>query len=664
MKKFLFLLSMIVMATTSCTDSGSDDGFTDIPGQNNGNGTIPNKITCQPNEIMYTTKYDCIIEKEFVGKKGFGKTDATVCVESVYENDYGYIRFNNDVTQIPAGAFADCASLESIYLPDGIKTVGKNAFDGCYNLSAIISINSDERNNHKALIIDGCLYATALAGVEEYTVPAGVTKIASSAFSGNSHIKKVVIPEGVKEIEAGAFEDCENLRHLTIPNSLTIFGGHLFTGTCNNDITFEISYNHPSFTTYTTSDSQKLESLSRRDYIIINTLIDGVGYVLFTDNHIPYEAFRGYGNLTSVTVGNNVTSIGSYLFVDCINLTSVTIGDGISVIKSNVFSGRGLGNCLAKIVISNKVTTIEECAFESLRSLTNFTIPSSVTDIGYGAFRNCASLTSITIPNGVTDIERYTFEDCSSLANITIPNSVTSIDSYAFHNCTAISEITIPNSVTSIDSYAFKGCTSLVSVTMPKYLTRINEGIFRDCTSLKKITIPNNVAEIGRYAFYNCCGLTNIAIPDSVTKIEENAFVKCSSLTNISIPNSVTEIGNTAFYGCSSLTSINIPDGIKTINASTFYGCTSLSTITIPTSVTSIDAYAFYNCANLKEIYCKPTTPPALYSSDLYDVTDTFTNFDYSQFEGTIYVPRKSVYTYRTTAGWSSYSRKISGNDF
>ena len=104
--------------------------------------------------------------------------------------------------------------------------------------------------------------------------------------------------------------------------------------------------------------------------------------------------------LTSVTIGNGVSSIGGLAFNLC-NLTSVTIPDS--------------------------VTSIGGVAFESCGSLINVTIANGVTSIGDSAFDNCTGLTSVTIPDSVTSIGDWAFSSCSSLTSVTIPDSVTSI---------------------------------------------------------------------------------------------------------------------------------------------------------------------------------------------------------------------------------------------
>lgn len=277
-------------------------------------------LVCQDNEILYTTKYNYVIEKDFSGAIGFGDSDATYCVESAYPETYGYLRFNNDVTKIPDNAFDGCASVEVIYLPSGVESVGKNAFKACTALHSIISTNSVD--NNRALVIDGCLCAVAPAKLEEYTIPAGVTKIGAGAFSGCKTLQRVIIPEGVVEIEEGAFEDCENLSYLEIPNSLTTFGGDVITGECNEDFSLYVNPDHPNILTYTTSDNQPI-TLHRYDNVLSEGFDNGVGIVFYFVPEISSNQFYKRETLTSVTIPEVITEIGYGAFRDCTSLADV-----------------------------------------------------------------------------------------------------------------------------------------------------------------------------------------------------------------------------------------------------------------------------------------------------------------------------------------------------
>ena len=213
--------------------------------------------------------------------------------------------------------------------------------------------------------------------------------------------------------------------------------------------------------------------------------ISGTGrmtdWVMYS-SYAPWNSYRG--NITSVIIGNGVTSIGSLAFYNCTGLTSVAI--------------------------PNSVTSIGYRAFYKCTGLTSVTIPNSVTKIGDGAFWGCSGLTSIEIPNSVTSIGGFAFEACYGLTSVTIPNSVTSIGQYAFSNCTGLTSIEIPNSVTSIGNDAFYNCSGLTSITIPDSITYIGSETFYGCSGLTSVTIPNSVTSIGDGAFWNCTGLTSI----------------------------------------------------------------------------------------------------------------------------------------------------------
>ena len=77
---------------------------------------------------------------------------------------------------------------------------------------------------------------------------------------------------------------------------------------------------------------------------------------------------------------------------------------------------------ITTVTIGDSVTSIGNGAFNDCIALRSVTIPNSVTSIGGGAFNNCPSLTSVTIPDNVTGIGDYAFNDCFGLASLTIGN--------------------------------------------------------------------------------------------------------------------------------------------------------------------------------------------------------------------------------------------------
>ncbi len=355
--------------------------------------------------------------------------------------------------------------------------------------------------------------------------------------------------------------------------------------------------------------------------------------------------------LTSVTIPNSVTNIGSSAFNGCTSLKKVNYtGDvrgwlSINMIgeySNPIYYSRNLyinDALLTDLVIPNGVTEISY-SFAYDTCITSVTIPNNVTSIGEEAFDGCTGLTSVvwnakkcggwssvyyspfysargnitsfTFGNEVDSIPSYLCSGMSNLTSITIPNSVTIIGEYAFEGCTNIQKFTFPANLTTIGYYALKGCTSLTSVVwnvkniadfsfdkMPFYNSYYKIDLRSQITSF---TFGDEVECIPANLCYGMSKLTSITIPNSVTSIGEKAFNHCTGLTSVTIGNGVTSIGKYAFYNCTGLTSVTIGNSVTSIGSSILYGCTSLTAITIGSSVTRIEENAFKTCTGLKKV--------------------------------------------------------------
>ena len=77
-------------------------------------------------------------------------------------------------------------------------------------------------------------------------------------------------------------------------------------------------------------------------------------------------------------------------------------------------------NCssLTSVTIGNSVTTIGWNAFSNCSSLTSVTIPNSVTTIGNEAFSGCTNLQKVHIGDSVKAIGEYAFDNCTNITQI------------------------------------------------------------------------------------------------------------------------------------------------------------------------------------------------------------------------------------------------------
>ncbi len=216
---------------------------------------------------------------------------------------------------------------------------------------------------------------------------------------------------------------------------------------------------------------------------------------------IGSTTFTARNNLTSISIGTNVTSIGIRLLYRSYSVTAITVDTnnrayssvaGVLFNKSQTtLIEYPLGKA-GSYTIPNSVTSIERLAFEDCPRLTNVTIPSSVTSIGNAAFDQCSGLTSVTLPDSITSIPESAFCNCTGLRSVSIPNSVTSIGVAAFLNCASLTSVTLPDSVTSLDSYAFCSCHSLTTIALGTGVTSLADWVFADCPSLASVCFLGN----------------------------------------------------------------------------------------------------------------------------------------------------------------------------
>ena len=344
--------------------------------------------------------------------------------------------------------------------------------------------------------------------------------------------------------------------------------------------------------------------------------------------------------MTSITIPNSVTSIGSYAFELCTGLKAVNISDLSAWCKIDFVGYKSNPLYYAN---SLKLNGIE---------VTDLVIPDDITQIKNLAFQYCKSLTSVTIPNSVTSIGSYAFNGCSGLIeiNYNAANCISPDSEPAFNDCTNLKTINIGVGVNKIGPSMFYCCDSLKEVNISDLSAwlKIDFGslfsnplyyantLKLNGTEITDLVIPNDITQIKGYAFYNCKCLTSITIHNSVNSIVLSAFEGCSGLkevnisdlsawckidfrsiplyfaytlklngtevTDLVIPNDITQIKQFAFIGCTSLSSVSIPNSVTSIDYCAFEHCTNLTSITIPNSVTNIGSGAFSVCKSLKEV--------------------------------------------------------------
>lgn len=457
-----------------------------------------------------------------------------------------------------------------------------------------------------------------------------VVSIAGRAFNASKTLTAVYVPSTVKDIGDSAFFGCNNLDRVSIQGGNLKIGNRAFAG-CRSLKRVVFNGAAAELGDYAFWHCSKIA-------IYYTQNVTAIGECAFIGSGLSGELdLRGVKNIksgafngceiTSITIGKNLSEIGPSAFFNCDDLNEIKLSDendeyvyvdGCLIRRSDNTLVLGL----ASAVIPETVVSIGDYAFAYRKNLSEIAIPSSVTAIGSYAFANCENLKTIEVSESVKSIQSCVFKSCVSLTKATwrtlvsVPDSVfescsaltdvklssvTKIGERAFSGCIGLKEIILPQSLTEIGEYAFNK-TALASITLPQSIDKVGNGCFLDCKYLETVNFDGKIKEIGESAFSGCISLKSFEIPSSVVSIGNSAFLDCTSLKNIEIPSSVVSIGNFAFNGCSALSEVLFNEGLKTIGEEAFGKCKSLSSVQWPLSLKEIGRCAFTN-TSFPEIY-------------------------------------------------------------
>ena len=360
----------------------------------------------------------------------------------------------NDV--IGERMFDQCTNLKEIAIPNGVSSIGEQAFTGCDALSSVYikDLSAWCRITFSDLASNPLVHGAKLyldnKEVTELVIPEDITEIKNYAFYGCKSIIKVVIPDHVTSIGNSAFTGCDALSSVYIKD---------LSAWCR--ITFS-DYANPLY------NGAKLYFDNKE----VNELV-----IPEDITEIKDYAFYGCKSIVKVVIPNHVTSIGNSAFTGCDALTTVTIGDGVTSLGWSAFSSC---KALTTVIIGDGVTSIENNAFTNCDALTSINIPDNVTSLGWSAFWGCDALTTVTIGDGVTSIQFNTFTSCDALTTVTIGDGVTSIDAGVFYYCSAMTDFychaTTPPSIN----------TSYNNSSFPKYGEKTTLHIPERCRSTYK----------------------------------------------------------------------------------------------------------------------------------------------------------------------------------
>ncbi len=560
----------------------------------------------------------------FVGLDGTGKI-ADIFGGTVPET-LKTVKINGS-NAIPAGAFEGCASVETLILSKEITIIEDGAFAPLTALKSLeISLANElgtpvtTRDEAPAVLLSVLFGGAVPKSLETVTVTASASlttpAVPANAFAQTS-VKTVILDKDICAIDRLAFSYMEKLDAVVIPedSKLTVIAEGAFAYT---NLLKSLTFKNPTLEIKQSAFAYSaIETLT-----FAENAVTTLGEYAFGEcsalksfdtkaaglTSIPDGAFYHCRALENIVISDKISSIGDHAFEGCEKLTAITFGEDseITAIGDYAFSG----TAIKSFAMPDAITVIQDGTFKNCKYLSevSFSESSLVEKIGTSAFENTA-ITSFVLPASVTEIQSYAFKDTAKLSEFTFAEGtrIEKVSTGAFEGASLVS-IAIPDEITVIANDTFKNCKSLTTVSFgaASKLEAIAPGAFKSCIKLTSFALPVNVASIGDGAFEGCYSLASVSFPEG-TKLEtigERAFYNCDAITKLEVPVSVKAIGEKAFFGCDALTEVVFPENItlNTISSYAFASSAKLEKINIPASVKVIGDHAFANCVALKTV--------------------------------------------------------------
>ena len=582
------------------------------------------------------TKYNGTESNVTVPAELGGKTVSEIGEKAFQDNDeIESVTIPDGIKTIGTSAFADCDMLEGIEFSSTVETIGKEAFRNCRGLQTVDIPSTVKKIEEKAFSACPILGTITLheglekmgsrfiAGtvVSEIYIPTTVTN-SNESFAETELLETVNFGEGITEIPRDMFEENNSLRTLTIPDTVTKIGDDAFCQMKSLE-SIEFPDNVKELGAYICYQDSKLTKVTF-----------GSGLTA-----IPSNAFEQCTDLKEVTIHANISSVGNFAFKDCSRLGKVTFNEGLTSLGSYSFERTAVNDITLPASLRTGGYSFKSCA-----SLKSIKFADGTTKLIEGLLQESA-VESLTIPEGVTEIPTYFCNGCKKLTTISLPSTLRTIGIDAFSYCSSLDNVEIPKSVKTIKGRAFVSTTSLKNFTLQEGIQTMENSIF-EYSALTSIYIPKtlsttdapfmnsnitdvkfneSLATFTDKLFYGAHKLTDITIPDTIIKLG-NSCLRETNLEVVIIPDTVKTIGNSAFEQCDNLCAVKIGAGVRKLPQWCFYGCDILQNVIIPETVNELDAnvfeasgisyqklpqsiksipyQSFKDCKNLTEVVC------------------------------------------------------------
>lgn len=275
------------------------------------------------------------------------------------------------------------------------------------------------------------------------------------------------------------------------------------------------------------------------------------------------RVFQGSGIIGTLTLPENVTSLGNSVFVSP-NLSGFIFNDKITFIPFQSFHRNlkslylgvsvqgfhhmGIFNNEAGVLLDVNVTVhplnpiyksvdgvlytksdevVEIAYFAKEKNNTNLVIPAGVQSIGSYAFTDIRYIETITLPEGLTTLKDNAFVTTygSSVRTLNIPSTLKTVGR-GFVAKFKITEFIAPANISISPVEMCNSCGEMIKADLTDFSgDNLYFETFASCTKLKDVILSPIIKNLGRQVFLSCTSLKAVVVPyNGVVPLENNTF--------------------------------------------------------------------------------------------------------------------------------------------
>ena len=253
-------------------------------------------------------------------------------------------------------AFAGCVHIATLYLHEGLQSIGKFAFNGCIALKSL-------------------------------RLPKGLPAVGSGAFKGCTSIAFVHFNEDLQAIKTSAFAQCTSIRTLRLPRGLQIAELYAFAD-CSGISLLHLPEGLALISHETFSGMAAFAGCTNIEHVQFPRGLKQIGAKAFL--HLV-------GVRLSVRLPKGLLQIGSMAFAGCADIRDLHLPDGLETIGFGAFQHcSGITAVVLPAAPRNPLATAGlklEGAFAGCTSLAHVLAPDDLVDPAT-VFTGCPVLTT------------------------------------------------------------------------------------------------------------------------------------------------------------------------------------------------------------------------------------------------------------------------------